>query len=225
MKHNRKLKKRIALITKQAEEYEDKLSRQNWLKLCDQLQGTLSTKRTWHILRALLSTTKTKTHQRHDLNKIIRCYSGTEAELLEEIKHKLVGDTAPMATEPRQYNGEPNPTLDSPFTLHELHAALAKLTRNMSPGHDRRTNKILRNLPDKALNGLLEYMNKCWEKVNLYVVGKPANELSTAAVRLGTNYFRLAKLRYPTTDPRSIMTAAVSQSRTFKEALWVWTPQ
>ncbi|KAH6942927.1 hypothetical protein HPB50_011971 [Hyalomma asiaticum] len=34
-KQNRKLKKRISLITKQAEEYRDKLSRQSWLKLCD----------------------------------------------------------------------------------------------------------------------------------------------------------------------------------------------
>ncbi|XP_075559757.1 4-pyridoxate dehydrogenase-like [Dermacentor variabilis] len=137
MKLNRKLQRRIAHITKQAEEYGDQLSRQNSHKLCDQLQGTLSPKKTWHILRALLATTRTKAQQRHDLKKIINSHPGTDKQILEEIKRKLVRDNAPKATDPRPYKGEPNLTLDSPFTLPELHAAFAKLTRNTSPGNDK----------------------------------------------------------------------------------------
>ncbi|KAH9376211.1 hypothetical protein HPB48_004229 [Haemaphysalis longicornis] len=53
-KHNRKLKLEIAAITKKANQYGALLYRQNWDKACDQLQGNLSTKRTWHILRGLL---------------------------------------------------------------------------------------------------------------------------------------------------------------------------
>lgn len=88
--------------------------------------------------------------------------------------------------------GEPNLTLDSPFTLPELHAALAKLTRNTSPGNDKVTNRILRNLPDKALNALLDYMNKCWEEGELpaewkhaevIMIPKPNKPLQTSNLR------------------------------------------
>ncbi|KAH9367137.1 hypothetical protein HPB48_010995 [Haemaphysalis longicornis] len=43
-KHNRKRKLNVATITKKAKEYGTVLSRQNWDKACDQLQGTLSKK-------------------------------------------------------------------------------------------------------------------------------------------------------------------------------------
>lgn len=56
-KHNRKLKQRIARITQQAMQYAQQLATQNWHTFCDQLGGTLSTKRAWHILRHLLGTT------------------------------------------------------------------------------------------------------------------------------------------------------------------------
>lgn len=54
----------------------------------------------------------------------------------------------------------------------ELHAALAKLTRNTSPGKDRITNKLLRNLSQSATTALLQYYNDCWEKGDLPVAWK-----------------------------------------------------
>lgn len=52
-KWDRVLKKRIALLTRQADKYADELVRQNWNQICDNLQGTLSTRNTWNIIRSL----------------------------------------------------------------------------------------------------------------------------------------------------------------------------
>lgn len=45
-KHNRKLRLRIAAVTREAEEYATELSRRNWDQKCNELQGTLGWKRT-----------------------------------------------------------------------------------------------------------------------------------------------------------------------------------
>lgn len=93
---------------------------------------------------------------------------------MEEIKCKLVGDNTPEVTEAQLYEGELKLTIDSPFTHPELYAALAKFTHNTSPGYGKVTNRILRNLPDKAINGPLDYMNDCREKGELPTVWKHA---------------------------------------------------
>lgn len=53
-RHNKKLRKRIHDLNKQAAEYASKLCRENWLSVCDGLQGTLSTRKTWCLLRHLI---------------------------------------------------------------------------------------------------------------------------------------------------------------------------
>ncbi|KAG0427007.1 hypothetical protein HPB47_025909 [Ixodes persulcatus] len=59
-KTNRKLKTRIAKLTAEAEAYALQLSQLNWMQLCNKLQGTLGTRRTWHLLRSLLRTGESK---------------------------------------------------------------------------------------------------------------------------------------------------------------------
>lgn len=53
-RHNKRLRIRIALLNKEAAEYAAQLCRQNWLQICDAVQGRLSTSKTWHILRYLI---------------------------------------------------------------------------------------------------------------------------------------------------------------------------
>ncbi|KAH6920848.1 hypothetical protein HPB50_028164 [Hyalomma asiaticum] len=168
-KLNRRLKQRIASLTAQAQEYAEQLARQNWRAFCDQLQGTLSTKKTWHLLRALLDDGPTKTHQREHIRLLTHNYDGSEEDLLKKLCEKLRGPTQPVTTLPsfKEYEGLPNADLDRPFTLAELHGAIAKLTRNTSPGKDRIVNKHLRQLPNKALTALLQYYNECWDKGEL----------------------------------------------------------
>ncbi|KAH6927752.1 hypothetical protein HPB50_007734 [Hyalomma asiaticum] len=168
-KLNRRLKQRIASLAAQAQEYAEQLARQNWRAFCDQLQGTLSTKKTWRLLRALLDDGPTKTHQREHIRLLTHNYDGSGEDLLKKLCEKLRGPTQPVTTLPsfKEYEGLPNADLDRPFTLAELHGAIAKLTRNTSPGKDRIVNKHLRQLPNKALTALLQYYNECWDKGEL----------------------------------------------------------
>lgn len=96
-KLNRKLRKRIFLLTEQAQDYANRLARQNWHAFCDKLQGTLSTKKTWHLLRTLLATQPSKAAQKQHLQRLIRNYAGTEEHLLEELQKKLCGDAPTRA--------------------------------------------------------------------------------------------------------------------------------
>ncbi|KAH7951115.1 hypothetical protein HPB52_004746 [Rhipicephalus sanguineus] len=75
-KRNRVLKKRIAELTRQADKYADELARHNWNQMCDRLQGTLGTRKTWNILKSMLSTTESKTNSRKNLAKLIHNYGG-----------------------------------------------------------------------------------------------------------------------------------------------------
>ncbi|XP_037518279.1 uncharacterized protein LOC119395058 [Rhipicephalus sanguineus] len=137
-KLNKQLKKRIALLTEQAQEYAERLGRQN----CG----------------------PTRTQQRQNLCRLVHNYAGSEENLLREVQKKLCGDPPITTTaHDRAYSGKPNPELDEPFTEAELFAALSTLTRNTSPGKDRIINKHLRNLPQQASEALLQYFNKCWE--------------------------------------------------------------
>lgn len=167
-KTNRKLKLRIARLTQEAKEYAERLSRQNWGQTCAQLQGTFSSKRTWALLRALLDKTNTKATARQHIQRLVHKYPGTDQELLDDIKAKYIGSTHNMGvTGKSEYTGNPNSVLDEPFTRSEIEAAISQLTRNTSPGRDRITNKLLRNLPATNIDELLRYINDCWEKGNI----------------------------------------------------------
>ncbi|KAH7976211.1 hypothetical protein HPB52_010046 [Rhipicephalus sanguineus] len=136
----------------QAQEYAEHLASQNWRSFCNHLQGTLSTKKTWHILQALIDVAHNKTQRRHTIQRLIHSYAGTEEQLLQELETKLRDSDNLQATSnnfptSREYQGAPNEELDWPFRQAELHAALAKLTHNTSPGKYRATNKHLRQLP------------------------------------------------------------------------------
>ncbi|KAG0432999.1 hypothetical protein HPB47_020326 [Ixodes persulcatus] len=132
------------------------------MQLCNKLQGTLGTRRTWHLLRSLLGTGESKAVTIHQLRRLIHNHPGTEFDLLEELKQPLA---APSHAQPKRapdYTGDPNPEMDEPFSLAEIEAAVYTLTRNTTPGRDKIPNKLLRNLDHVALENLLEYINDCW---------------------------------------------------------------
>ncbi|KAH6947241.1 hypothetical protein HPB50_017769 [Hyalomma asiaticum] len=133
---NRRIKQIIVWLTAQSQEYAEQLARQNWHAFCDQPKGTLSTMKMWQLTRALLDDGPTKTHQREHIPLLTHNYDSSEEGLLHKLHEKLRSPAEPATTLPsfKEYENPPNSDLDQPFTLAELHAAIAKLTRNMSLG-------------------------------------------------------------------------------------------
>lgn len=163
-KSNKKLRIRIAQITAEAHSYAKQLSQQNWTQVCNQLQGTLGNRRTWHLLRSLLGSKESKSTTQHHLKRLMHNYQGTESDLLREIQQPLEAHTATSSQPLPSYTGKPNPDMDAPFTMAEIEAAVHHLTRNTAPGKDRIPNKLLRNLDYVALEKLLEFFNSNWQK-------------------------------------------------------------
>lgn len=148
-KSNKKLRKRISLLKEEAQQYAEHLARHSWRDVCDKLQGTLSTKKTWRLLRTLLGDRHTKTQQRQRVRQLTQNYDGSEEDLLHKLCNKLRDPVQSVAMPPphKEYEGMPNSNLDRPFTLAELQAALSKLTRNTSPGKDRIVNSTSDSYP------------------------------------------------------------------------------
>ncbi|KAG0424680.1 hypothetical protein HPB47_028111 [Ixodes persulcatus] len=79
-KRNRKLKIRIALLSRQAEEYAERLGIQNWNQVYDRLPSTLSNRRTWAILKSLLAKTESKNVTGPHIQRLISNYQGSEED-------------------------------------------------------------------------------------------------------------------------------------------------
>lgn len=160
-KHNRNLKRRIAHLTKTALQYARQLLNQNWITFCNELAGTLTTKRAWHILRSLMGTTTSKTATNQTISRLIHNNAQPPDSLLASIRNRLFATASTPSSHP-DYKGAPNEALDAPFTRTELLRALSTLTRNTAPGHDHITYKLLRNLDEQNIDALLDYYNHHW---------------------------------------------------------------
>ncbi|KAH9371319.1 hypothetical protein HPB48_007322 [Haemaphysalis longicornis] len=70
----------------------------------------MSVPRTWNILFHLLDTTKSKTHQRQDLHRLLHGYDGNPEELFVELQNRYlyIGPYKPA----KDCEGAPNLTLD-----------------------------------------------------------------------------------------------------------------
>lgn len=191
---NRRLKIRIAKLTAEAAAYAQQLSQQNWIQFCDKLQGTLGTRRTWHMLRSLMGTGASKQATAHQLQRLMHNYQGTEDDLLNELRKplELKPTTSPMTYKAPPYTGQANPAMDEPFTMAEIEAVIRKLTRNTAPGRDQIRNKLLRNLDYIALENLLNYINEHWiaatlppqwKHADITLIPKPGKPLSPKNLR------------------------------------------
>lgn len=164
-KHNKRLKQRIAVLNQQAQDYSKILQKQNWASFCNQLQSTLSTKKTWHILRSLIDKEQTRTVTSNQIHRLVQTSDLSPEELLQSVRRKIFGHESqyPPSNDSKRYTGNDNAELDSPFTMEELHQVLQMLKRNSAPGHDRITNRLLRNLDDETIQALLDLFNQHWE--------------------------------------------------------------
>ncbi|KAK8770091.1 hypothetical protein V5799_013445 [Amblyomma americanum] len=160
---NRKLKKKIADITRQAEEYTNQLARQGWQQFSNSLNGTLSTARTWQILKALLDPSKNKSESSKAIQRLTHQYQGTDEQLLEEVQVKCYGKDQ-VESYKEEYRGEDNPTMDRPITREEVMEAVASATKNTAAGADKIRNSLIRNLNDEAIDQLAKYLNTLWQE-------------------------------------------------------------
>lgn len=164
-RHNRKLRKRIQELNRQAAEHAAQLCKENWMKLCDGLQGTLSTRKTWNLLRHLIDPLNTKSGSNRNLTRTMNNYQGDSKRLMEDLKNRYLKTEKGTPTSP--YTGLDNPDLDQPFTDQELMAAIDESNQASAPGRDTITYKLLNNLSDKSRRELLGYANTAWRSGTL----------------------------------------------------------
>ncbi|XP_077528391.1 uncharacterized protein LOC144140064 [Haemaphysalis longicornis] len=166
-KRNRKLARRIALLNTQISEYAAKLSKENWLKLCDSLQGQLSLGKTWRLLRYLIDPTGSKTAINRTLTKVLNTYDGDGSRLLKALADKYLQTEKVQYPTPEGYEGPENEDLDRPFTISELWLAIDESNKKSAPGKDAITYKLLTNMSGKTAQTLLEHINNAWESSQL----------------------------------------------------------
>lgn len=92
---NRKLRLRIAAVTEEAAQYATQLAQTNWANFCGTLKGTLGTKRTWNLLRALLDPTSTKTHADTTTQKLIYLEEQKGTDIMAHIKNLYIPQPIP----------------------------------------------------------------------------------------------------------------------------------
>lgn len=60
------------------------------MRMCDNLQGTLSTKKTWKLFRHLIDPLKSKSASARDLTRTINSYDGDGEKLIRELTGKYL---------------------------------------------------------------------------------------------------------------------------------------
>ncbi|XP_077560535.1 uncharacterized protein LOC144175329 [Haemaphysalis longicornis] len=159
---NRGLRKKIAGLNRKIEEHCHALSNQKWNELCNAADGQLHKGRTWNLFRHLLDETKTKSHQRDRLAKILHAEIKERGE--DAVKKKLLEKYIPSTQKVthRDYFGSPNDRLDRDIDVEEVRTALQELNSRSAPGPDRMPNGALKNLDDSSIVALTKYFNECW---------------------------------------------------------------
>lgn len=155
------------MLNKHIAEYAAKLCRENWLKMCDGLQGQLSVGKTWKLLRHLIDPTSSKTATNRTLTKVLNSYKGDGCRLLKALADKYLQTEKGVHPIPEEYEGPENEELDRPFTMAELWAAIDESNKRSAPGKDAITYKLLANMSGTAARELLGHVNEAWESSRL----------------------------------------------------------
>ncbi|KAH7974247.1 hypothetical protein HPB49_012727 [Dermacentor silvarum] len=90
LRQNKKLRKRIREISYKAAEYAADLCKESWLDLCDSLQGTLSTRKTWQLLRHLIDPMTSKSETNRSMARTLNNYEEEVDKLMEDLKNKYI---------------------------------------------------------------------------------------------------------------------------------------
>ena len=95
--------------------------------MCDQLQGTLGTKKTWSILRNLLDPTKAKSETTKALAKLLHTLTQAESKSLWETlieRYIAAGPRPNYHPYPERADGKDEHPLDADLTEQEVRNAL-----------------------------------------------------------------------------------------------------
>ncbi|KAH8029969.1 hypothetical protein HPB51_006175 [Rhipicephalus microplus] len=135
-RHKKTLRHRVEAPARQIENHTLVFSREQWGQLCDSLNGHMSFKRTWHLLRHLFDPSASKSSAQKQLHRLLHRYPGTDAELLKELARRYLNLTQPNAPPERcpAYSGKPNPRLDEDITEAEIYTTMLKLHTASAPG-------------------------------------------------------------------------------------------
>lgn len=174
---NRRLRKKVAELNRTIEEYCRTLCAQQWDEICNAADGQMHNGKTWNLLRHLLDKTKTKSHQRDRLAKLIHrevTKHGAE-HVTKRISDRYLPTTPTECHGP--YGGLRNERLDRDIDVEEVRTALQDLNSKSAAGPDRITNKALKNLDDKSIESLTSYYNKCWKTGTLPTQWKKAKTI------------------------------------------------
>lgn len=200
-KTNRSLRKRISELNAHIQDYTNQLLKKQWTDLCNSLQGQLSVKKTWQLIRHLLNPTTSKNSNTQKIAQLINEHDDPQ-KLLEELKMKYI----PQSDNPKyeNYNGPENEVLDEPFTLSELKSAMQDCKHAKTPGPDQITNPCLRNLSDEDQEWLLQQINNIWKGKTplppewktgtMIFIPKPGKAINTSNLRPITLTSNVGKL-------------------------------
>ncbi|KAH9380391.1 hypothetical protein HPB48_017614 [Haemaphysalis longicornis] len=166
-RRNKKLARRIAKLNADISEHVSKLSRENWLQICDGLQGQLSVGKTWKLLRHLIDPAGSKTASHRSLTKVLNTYDGDGDRLIKALKEHYLQTERGQHPAPQEYTGPHNEDLDRPFSLSELWSAIDDSNKKSAPGKDAITYRLLTNMSSRAAQSLLEHINRAWESSQL----------------------------------------------------------
>ncbi|KAH6935488.1 hypothetical protein HPB50_006209 [Hyalomma asiaticum] len=138
----------------------------------------------WGLLKSLLNDKTSRGAAMLATDRIINKKIGTGSsknELVKELANiylPIRSKNVTAGNKDNGYKGEDRPELDEPFTISEVRRALFNLNGRSAPGPDGITNKLLRNLDDKAIDTITVEINKIWKE------GQVPREWRTAKVVL-----------------------------------------
>ncbi|XP_075538142.1 uncharacterized protein LOC142572725 isoform X1 [Dermacentor variabilis] len=164
-KHNRKLKRRLAMRQTQIAAHAEELCRSNWDQVCNSIPGNLSTKNAWQLLRHLVDLTHSRTASKHHITRLIHNSTLSPDTLLDELRteHTEPGTSPHLSP----YTGAPNEALDTDILEQEVRMALQNIRTSSALGKDRIKNSLVRNLDDQSITLIAEYFNQCWREGTL----------------------------------------------------------
>ncbi|KAM7307743.1 hypothetical protein ISCGN_011379 [Ixodes scapularis] len=164
---NRRLRKKVAELNRSIEEHCRTLNRQQWDEMCNAEDGQLHNGKAWSLLKHLLDATNTKSHQRDHLARLIHKEIGECGKdvVAARPRAKYLPETPTAQHGP--YTGEPNEELDRDFSVEEIRTALHDLNSRSAPGPDGVSNRALKNLDDRSMEQLTDYINTCWRRGSL----------------------------------------------------------
>ncbi|XP_065281367.1 uncharacterized protein [Dermacentor albipictus] len=151
---NRRLRKKVAELNRVIEAHCRLLCTQQWNEIFNAADGQMHCGKTWNLMRHLLDETKTKSHQRDRLTKIIQraVKENGETEVIRRIESKYLPVT-PTERHP-EYGSQANEKLDRDISVEEVRAALLELNSKSAAGPDQMSNRALKNLSDVAIENL-----------------------------------------------------------------------